>query len=160
LGRTAGNYFALAEGAAALPSGGPSVANRSAALGVERLLSLALRFLPIFTCFRTRRFQVIRVFEAIARLSYHSRVADTTPSMAPRLWITVLSWSSWPPATWKVFTARPSSVVRHLAWEMFTPCSVNAFEMAASKPGRSVQVTWTATGRTVFDSSSHETSRR
>src|ERR1700690_3367954 len=32
--------------------------------------------------------------------------------------------------------------------------------MAASSPGRSEQVTWTATGRRVFDSSSHETSTR
>src|SRR6185436_12209112 len=91
---------------------------------------------------------------------YHSRVADTTPSMEVRLRSTVLSCSRCPTVTWKVFTARPSSVVRHLAWEMFTPCSVNVFEMAASSPGRSVQVTWTATGRSVFDSSSHETSTR
>jgi hypothetical protein len=55
------------------------------------LLSFALRFLPAFTCFRVRRFQVIRVFEAIARAFYHSRVADTTPSMEVRLRNTVLS---------------------------------------------------------------------
>jgi hypothetical protein len=30
------------------------------------LLSIALRFLPMLTCLRTRRFQVLRVFEAIA----------------------------------------------------------------------------------------------
>jgi hypothetical protein len=28
---------------------------------------------------RTRRFQVFRVFEAIAAAFYHSRVAETTP---------------------------------------------------------------------------------
>jgi len=71
-----------------------------------------------------------------------------------------LSCSRWPTVTWKVFTARPSSVVRHLACEMFTPCSVNDFEMAASRPGRSSHVTCTATGRTVLDSSSQATSRR
>ena len=116
------------------------------------LLSLALRFLPMLTCLRTRRFQVLRVFEAMARRFYHSRAAETTPSIDPRLRSTVLSCSRCPTVTWKVFTARPSSVVRHLAWEMLTPCSVNDLEMAASRPGRSVQVTWTATGRSVFDS--------
>ena len=34
--------------------------------GVERLLSMALRFLPAFECRRERRFQVLRVLEAIA----------------------------------------------------------------------------------------------
>ena len=48
--------------------------------------------------------------------------------------------------TWKVFTARPSSVVRHLACEMLTPCSVKSFDIAAKRPGRSEQVTCTATG--------------
>jgi len=76
---------------AATPSGGPNDANSSAALGVDFLLSFALRFLPMFTCFRVRRFQVIRVFEAIARPIYHSRVADTTPSMETRLRSTVFS---------------------------------------------------------------------
>jgi len=85
------NYFALAAVAADLPSGGPIDANSSTALGVDFLLSFALRFLPAFTCFRVRRFQVIRVFEAIARAFYHSRVADTTPSMEVRLRNTVLS---------------------------------------------------------------------
>ena len=56
----ANGYFCL--------PGSPRSANRSAAAGVERLLSLALRFFPMFECLRTRRFQVARVFEAMARV--------------------------------------------------------------------------------------------
>ena len=46
--------------------GSPRSAKSFASEGVERLLSMALRFLPMFECRRTRRFQVLRVFEAIA----------------------------------------------------------------------------------------------
>jgi hypothetical protein len=41
-------------------------ANSSAAERVDFRLSFAFLFLPMFTCRRTRRFQVTRVFEAIA----------------------------------------------------------------------------------------------
>src|SRR4051794_34034503 len=46
--------------------GSPSLANSSASGRVERLLSFALRFFPRLTCLRTRRFQVLRVLEAIS----------------------------------------------------------------------------------------------
>src|SRR4051794_4104632 len=46
--------------------GSPMSANSSTAGSVERLLSFAFRFLPMLVCFRTRRFQVLRVFEAMA----------------------------------------------------------------------------------------------
>ena len=55
--------------AAVLPSGGPSSANSFGRAGRRVRLSFALRFLPMLTCFRVRRFQVIRVFEAMARPS-------------------------------------------------------------------------------------------
>ena len=83
-------YFAL---------GLPRAAKSFSADGVEFRLSFALRFLPIFTCLRTRRFQVLRVFEAMARAFYHKRAAETTPSMVPRLRSTVLSWSRCPTVT-------------------------------------------------------------
>jgi hypothetical protein len=64
-------------------AGASTTAKRSAALSVERLLSTAFRFFPMLTCLRTRRFQVFRVFDAIARAFYHSRVAETTPGIVP-----------------------------------------------------------------------------
>ena len=46
--------------------GWPRPANSFSSDGVERLLSIAFRFLPMFEWRRTRFFQVLRVFEAIA----------------------------------------------------------------------------------------------
>ena len=45
--------------------GSPKPANSSVAEGVDLRLSLAFRFLPMFTWRRVRRFQVWRVFDAI-----------------------------------------------------------------------------------------------
>jgi hypothetical protein len=79
--------------------GVPRTAKSFSAEGVERFDSTALRFLPMVACLRTRRFQVFRVFEAIAAAFYHSRVAETTPWMVSRLRRTVLSWSRCPTVT-------------------------------------------------------------
>ena len=82
---------------AGLP-GSPRPAKRSAAEGVERLLSTAFRFFPRFECMRLRRFQVLRVFEAMAGrflagwtcavkhclasgMQPYTRVAVTTPGI-------------------------------------------------------------------------------
>jgi len=46
--------------------GWPRSANSSTAEGVDLRLSFALRFLPMFVWRRTRRFQVLREFEAMA----------------------------------------------------------------------------------------------
>src|SRR5712671_6586357 len=63
---------------AGLP-GSPKPAKRAVAGGVERLLSIALRFFPRFECMRLRRFQVLRVFEAMAGRFLSGRGAQVKP---------------------------------------------------------------------------------
>ena len=57
--------------AAALPDS-PTSAKSASLGGVDRLLSMALRFLPIFECLRLRRFQVFRVLEAMGAGFYQA----------------------------------------------------------------------------------------
>ena len=49
--------------------GAPMPANRSASDFVERTLSLALRLCPAFEWCRCRRFQVLRLFDAMGGLT-------------------------------------------------------------------------------------------
>ena len=63
--------------------GSPNPANNSTADGVDFRLSLAFLFLPMFVWRRVRRFQVWRVFDAIAGGFYQGPTLASTEATRP-----------------------------------------------------------------------------